>query len=134
MTDLLSFDDLPTMNVNHKSYYEMESELHRMNDRIRLLEQSIDKINIRLRDHEKYSEKNEKRIIDIYKYYKSIEQLGGIASVNDSLIMIFKRFFDYTFNKSDFISGTVIRHDYEQLPERVALRERERIAFGMHCL
>jgi len=131
MSNLLSL-------FNQSSYSEMEEELENANEKIDLLdnkieilekklEKQLEDFSKRLTDMEEEQIKNKKRIIDIYKYFKSTVPFGTISMIS-ALDMIYKRFFNYTFTEKDS-QKNIILLDYEELPERVALREREKNLF-----
>jgi septation ring formation regulator EzrA len=136
MSNLLSL-------FNKPNFCDLEKELESANAKLEILEKKLEDFNKRLTDIEEDFKKNnkeirqeireeqvksKKRIIDIYKYYKSTTTFGTI-SLNNALDMIYKRFLNYTFTEQDS-QKNIIHLDYEELPERVALREREKNIFG----
>lgn len=136
MSNLLSL-------FNQPNYCELEKELETANTKIEILETKLEHLTKRLIEIEEQNERNieeikqeiredqirnKKRIIDIYKYYKSTTPFGTI-SLNNALDMIYNRFLNYTFTEKDS-QKHLIHLDYEELPERVALREREKKVFG----
>jgi hypothetical protein len=122
MSDLLiSFEDFNNITTPYNKMEVLEKNIEELSKRISVLEQNNQEIR-----EEQF--KSKKRIIDIYKYYKSTTTFGTI-SLNNALDMIYKRFFNYTFTEQDS-QKNIIHLDYEELPERVALREREKNIFG----
>ena len=122
MSDLLiSFEDFDNITTPYNKMEILEKNIEELSKRISVLEQN----NQEIREEQV---KSKKRIIDIYKYYKSTTTFGTI-SLNNALDMIYKRFFNYTFTEQDSQKNIIIL-DYEELPERVALREREKNIFG----
>ena len=122
MSDLLiSFEDFDNITTPYNKMEILEKNIEELSKRISVLEQN----NQEIREEQV---KSKKRIIDIYKYYKSTTSFGTI-SLNNALDMIYKRFFNYTFTEQDSQKNIIIL-DYEELPERVALREREKNIFG----
>jgi hypothetical protein len=122
MSDLLiSFEDFDNITTPYNKMEILEKNIEELSKRISVLEQNNQEIR-----EEQF--KSKKRIIDIYKYYKSTTTFGTI-SLNNALDMIYKRFFNYTFTEQDS-QKNIIHLDYEELPERVALREREKNIFG----
>jgi len=121
MSDLLiSFEDFDNITTPYNKMEILEKNIEELSKRISVLEQN----NQEIREEQV---KSKKRIIDIYKYYKSTTTFGTI-SLNNALDMIYKRFFNYTFTEQDS-QKNIIHLDYEELPERVALREREKMLF-----
>ena len=128
---------------NQPNYCELEKELESANAKIEILETKLEDLTKRLSEIEKQNERNieeikeeikeeqirnKKRNIDIYKYYKSTIPFGTI-SLNNTIDMIYKRFFNYTFTEKDS-QKHIIHLDYEELPERLALRQHEKKIFG----
>jgi chromosome segregation ATPase len=133
MSNLLSL-------FNQPNYQELENELENANNKIdslnikiEFLEKNLEEISKRLNDIEEGYKKDKENtnniIIDIFKYYKSSTYFGKI-SLNNALDMIYKRFVNYTFTEKDKEKYINIIHlDYEELPERVALRKHEKNVF-----